>query len=208
MLEGRQYGLPSTQNKKIIIKLNTYYNMAISCKLNKNLLRSNTCGYSLPEIVDLYLINYEDLSATTIGNIDSGTCEGIESVTLTTGSKVYHVEPAKNSASFEDTLVVEDSGARYRNASVTFNVTGTYNACMHEALDALALGRYFVVIKTADGNYLGMGRISPLEAETATLSGGGDTNGLQIVLSGNIAESPMPLSATAVETILGAIATN
>lgn len=182
--------------------------MAISCKLNKNLLRSNSCGYALPEIVDLYLINYEDLSATTIGNIDEGTCEGIASVTLTTGSKVYHIEPAKNSASFEDTLVVEDSGARYRNASVTFNVTGTYSACMHEALDALSLGRYFVVVKTADGNYLGMGRISPLEAETATLSGGGDTNGLQIVLSGNIAESPMPLSATAVETILGAIATN
>ena len=50
-----------------------------------------------------------------------------------------------------------------------------------------------------------MGRLSPLEAETATLAGGSDTNGLQIVLSGNIAESPMPLSETAKSTILGAV---
>ena len=180
--------------------------MAI-CKLNRNLLRSTSCGYSLPEIVDLYLVNYEDLSATTItaGSGTSEGCDEIASITLKTGANVYHVEPQKNSASFEDTLVVEDSGNKYRNASITFNVSGTYNACMHGALDALSLGRYFVVVKTADGNYLGMGRISPLEAETATLAGGSDNNGLQIVLSGNIAESPLPLADAAVDTIKGAV---
>jgi len=181
--------------------------MAI-CALNKNLTRTASCGYSLPEIVDLYLINYEDVSATTItaGTGASEGCDEIDSITLKSGKKVYHVEPAKNSASFEDTLVVEDSGNKYRNASVTFNVSGTYNACMHGALDALSLGRYFVVIKTADGNYLGMGRISPLEAETATLAGGSDTNGLQIVLSGNIAESPLPLTNEAVTALLANVA--
>lgn len=177
--------------------------MAI-CKLSTNLTRSNQCGYSLPEIVELYLVNYEDLSGTSI-TTTSGGCEEITAVTLTSGAKVAKVEPAKNSASFEDTLVVEDSGSRYRNASISFNVTGTYNSCMHGALDALSLGRYFVVVKTADGNYLGFGRIAPLEADTATLAGGSDTNGLQIVLSGNIAESPMPLSDGAVETIKGAV---
>lgn len=181
--------------------------MAI-CALNKNLTRTASCGYSLPEIVDLYLINYEDVSATTVtaGTGASVGCDEISAITLKEGKKVYHVEPAKNSASFEDTLVVEDSGNKYRNASVTFNVSGTYNACMHGALDALSLGRYFVVIKTADGNYLGMGRISPLEAETATLAGGSDTNGLQIVLSGNIAESPLPLTDTAVTELLANVA--
>lgn len=179
--------------------------MAI-CKLTTNLTRSSQCGYSLPEIVELYLVNYEDLSGTSF-TTNSGGCEEITAVTLTEGAKVAKVEPAKNSASFEDTLVVEDSGSRYRNASITFNVTGTYNACMHGALDALSLGRYFVVVKTADGNYLGFGRIAPLEAETATLAGGSDTNGLQIVLSGNIAESPMPLSANAVEQVKSAVIT-
>ena len=177
--------------------------MAI-CKLSTNLTRSNQCGYSLPEIVELYLVNYEDLSGTNF-TTTSGGCEEITAVTLVEGAKVAKVEPAKNSASFEDTLVVEDSGSRYRNASISFNVSGTYNACMHGALDALSLGRYFVVVKTADGNYLGFGRIAPLEADTATLAGGSDTNGLQIVLSGNIAESPMPLSDDAVSTIKNAV---
>lgn len=178
--------------------------MAI-CKLNMNLTRASQCGYSLPEIVELYLVNYEDLSATSISS--SAGCESISAITLTSGAKVAKVEPAKNSASFEDTLVIENNGNKYRNASITFNVSGTYNACMHGALDALSLGRYFVVVKTADGNYLGMGRISPLEAETATLAGGSDTNGLQIVLSGNIAESPLPLEDAAVTTIKNAVIT-
>lgn len=177
--------------------------MAI-CKINRNLTRASQCGYQLPEIVELYLVNYEDLEATQISS--SAGCEEITSVTLSSGATVSKVEPAKNSASFEDTLVVEDSGARYRNASITFNVTGTYNSCMHGALDALSLGRYFVVVKTADGNYLGFGRISPLEADTATLAGGSDTNGLQIVLSGNIAESPLPLTDDAVASVKEKIA--
>ena len=183
--------------------------MAI-CKLNTNLLRTSSCGYALPEIVDIYLVNRDSLSGDPEVNGGSGFsisgCDEITAVNLKEGEKVYHVEPAKNSASFEDTLVVEDAGNKYRNASVTFNVSGVYNACMHGALDALALGRYFVVIKTADGNYLGLGRMSPLEAETATLAGGSDTNGLQFVLSGNIAESPLPLSDAAVSALLSSVA--
>ena len=179
--------------------------MAI-CKLNKNLTRTSSCGYSLPEIVDLYLINYEELSGSPAVSSDTAGCESITAVTLDTGAKVYHVEPTKNSASFEDTLVVEDNGNKYRNASITFNVAGKYDECMHGSLDALSLGRYFVVVKTADGNYLGFGRISPLEAETATLAGGSDSNGLQIVLAGNIAESPLPLSEGAVTALLAAVA--
>ena len=180
--------------------------MAI-CKLNRNLTKTTSCGYSLPEIVDLYLINYEDFSGDTpaISADTDGGCEAITAISSGAVS-VYHVEPSKNSASFEDTLVVEDNGNKYRNASITFNVAGTYDACMHGSLDALALGRYFVVVKTADGNYLGFGRIAPLEAETATLAGGSDTNGLQIVLSGNIAESPLPLSAGAVTELLSKVA--
>lgn len=176
--------------------------MAI-CKLNKNLTRANQCGYNLPQIVELYLVNYEDLEATDFSS--SAGCEEISAITLASGATVAKVEPAKNSASFEDTLVVEDSGNKYRNASITFNVVGTYNACMHGALDALSLGRYFVVVKTADGNYLGFGRVAPLEAETVTLAGGSDTNGIQVVLSGNIAESPMPLTSDAVTTIKSAV---
>lgn len=181
------------------------------CSLNRNLLRTTSCGYSLPEVTDLYLINYDELDPVSGTVITSGTgisegCDEIAEIKLKSGATAYHIEPAKNSASFEDTLVVEDNGNRYRNASITFNVTGKYDSCMHGSLDALSLGRYFVVVKTADGNYLGFGRLAPLEAETATLAGGSDTNGLQIVLSGNIAESPLPLSDSAVAALLADVA--
>lgn len=178
--------------------------MAI-CKLNNNLLRTSQCGYSLPEIVDLYLVNYEDLSGTPAISTDKEGCEEVTAVTFVTGGEVFHIEPNRNSASFEDTLVVADNGTKYRNASITFTVAGQYNACMHGNLDALSLGRYFVIIKTADGNYLAMGRISPLEAETVTLAGGSDTNGMTVTLSGNIAESPIPLSDEAVTALLGKV---
>lgn len=184
--------------------------MAI-CALNRNLLRTTSCAYSLPQIVDIYLVNYDDLTVSGItaveGSASANTegCAEITAISLKENAKVYHVEPTKNSASFEDTLVVEDNGNKYRNASITFNVAGKYDSCMHGSLDALSLGRYFVVVKTADGNYLGFGRISPLEAETATLAGGSDNNGLQIVLAGNIAESPIPLAESYVETFLGLV---
>ena len=178
--------------------------MAI-CKLANNLLRTTSCGYSLPEIVDLFLINYEDLSGTPAVSTDSAGCETVTAITLNTGEEVLHVEPNKNSASFEDTLVVADNGTKHRNASITFTVAGQYDGCMHANLDALSLGRYFVVVKTADGNYLAMGRIAPLEAETVTLAGGSDTNGMTVTLSGNIAESPIPLSSDAVTAMLAKV---
>lgn len=181
--------------------------MAI-CKLNQNLTRANNCQYTLPEVVEIFLVNFEDLSAFTIeeGTGTSLGCDAISGVTLKDDAKVYKVVPAKNSASFEDTLTVEDSGNKYRHATLTFNVSGSYNACMHGALDALSLGRYFAVLKLADGGFIGLGRIAPLEAETATLAGGGDTNGMQIILSGNIAESPLPLLKSASDQIEAAVA--
>jgi len=176
-----------------------------NCLLNRNLLRSTNCAYQLPEIVDIYLVNKEELeSAHTTA--DTAGCESITAITLTSGSSAYHIEPAKNSASFEDVLVVTDAGTKYRTASITFNISGAYDGCQHSALDSLALGRYFVVVKTADGAYIGFGRLAPLEAETATIAGGSDNNGLQIVLSGNQAESGLPLTEDAITQLLGYVA--
>ena len=179
--------------------------MAI-CKLNSNLTRTSFCGYSLPEIAEIYLISSDDLSGTPGISSDSETgCEEISGITYADGAEVFKIEPNRNSASFEDTLVVADNGTKYRNASITFSVAGKYDACMHGSLDALSLGKYLVIVHTADDNYLAFGRISPLEAETVTLAGGSDNNGLTVVLSGNVAESPLPLSAATVEAMLAKV---
>ena len=175
--------------------------MALTCKLDRDILRTTSCGYSLPEVKDIYLANYADVT-TTVGS-DTGGCEVVSSITLENSEKFYHIEPAKNSTTFEDTLVVEDSGNKYRTHSLTFNISGKYDACLHKDLDNLALGRYVAVVATADGSYLMLGRLGGLEAETATLSGGGDTNGVQIVLSGNVTESAVPLSDDAIAVVKG-----
>lgn len=173
--------------------------MALTCKLSQNILRTSNCGYSLPEIVDIYLANFSDVTATALS---AETCgESVTGITMSGTSKFYHIEPAKNSASFEDALVVEDSGNKYRTHTLTFNVTGSYTSCMHQNLDDLALGKYIAVVKTAEGTYLMLGRITGLEAETATLSGGGDTNGLQIVLSANVTESAIPVTGDAISVV-------
>lgn len=181
--------------------------MALSCKLSQNILRTSNCGYSLPEIVDIYLANYADVTAT---GLSAETCgESVTSITMATDAetsaetKFYHIEPAKGSASFEDALVVEDNGNKYRTHTLTFNVTGSYTSCMHQNLDDLSLGKYVAVVKTAEGTYLMLGRITGLEAETATLSGGGDTNGLQIVLSANVTESAIPVTGEAINKVTG-----
>ena len=179
--------------------------MAFNCSLNRDLLRSNSCGYSLPEVKDIYLANYADVTASTVSaSTDTGcTGEEVTSISLASGAKFFHIEPAKNSVTFEDSLVVEDSGNKYRTHSLTFNIAGQYDACMHLDLDALSLGRYFAVVVTADGNWLALGRLTGLEASAATLAGGQDQNGITITLSANVAESAVPLSEAAINVVKG-----
>lgn len=174
--------------------------MAI-CALNKDLLRTEFCGYSLPEVKDIYLANFADV--VTADTAVTEDCEEITAITLAKDAQFYHIEPAKDSVSFTDELVVEDNGNKYRTHTLTFNVAGKYDACMHTVLDALSLGRYFAVVATADGEYLALGRLTGLEAETATLSGGGDTNGITVTLSANVTESAIPLSEAAISVVKG-----
>lgn len=180
--------------------------MALTCKLNRNILRTTSCGYSLLEINDIYIANYDDIK--TAKGEDSGGCESVTSVTTaTTGANFYHVVPAKNSTTFTDELVVLDNGVKYRTHTLTFSISNRYDGCMHIDFDNLSLGRFLVVVKTADGNYLMLGRLTALEASVATLAGGGDSNGINITLTANVAESALPLDDTAVEQVLELVPT-
>ncbi len=172
----------------------------MNCVLNRDLLRTSSCGYSLPEVKDIYLANFVDVTSSAV---DSGDCAEVTAITLASGTSFYHIEPAKDSVTFTDELVVEDNGNKYRTQTLTFNVSGKYDACMRDALDALSLGRYFSVVVTADGQWLALGRLTGLEASAATLSGGGDTNGVSVTLSANVTESAIPLNDAAIAVVKG-----
>ena len=108
--------------------------MAI-CTLSKDLLRTNTCGYSLPEVKDIYVANFVDVTSAPVDyNCESGVT--VSSITLASGASFYHIEPAKNSVSFNDELVVEDNGNKYRTHTITFNITGKYDKDMVCPIDA------------------------------------------------------------------------
>lgn len=176
--------------------------MAISCTLNRNLLRTDSCGYNLSEVKDIYLANFASVTSEVGNDTSASGCTG-EVITNLTGT-FYHIEPSKNSVTFTDELVVEDSGAKYRTHTLTFSLSNKYDSCLHMDFDALSLGRYFAVVVTADGQWLALGRLTGLEAESATLQGGGDTNGITITLSANVAESAIVLSQEAINVVKGA----
>ena len=171
------------------------------CSLDKDLLRSTSCGYSLPQIVTLYVANFADVKTTVPEEGDE-----ISGITMVSGATFHVIEPAKNSASFTDELVTNDNGARYRTQTITFSVTGQYDKEKHSALDALSLGKYFVVAKTAEGSYIAFGRRTGLEASAASNSGGSAdaNNGMTITLTADVTESALPLTQEAISTVIGA----
>ena len=170
------------------------------CALDKDLLRSTSCGYSLPQIVTLYLANYADVKDVAVTEPSKDEISGI---TMVESAKFHVVEPAKNSASFTDEYVTNENGAQYRTQTITFSVTGTYDKEKHNALDALSLGKYFVVAKTAEGSYIAFGRRTGLEASAASNAGGSDTNGMTITLTADVTESALPLTKEAIAQVIG-----
>ena len=174
------------------------------CKLNKDILKSGVCGYSLKQIVDLYFANYEDVTATTLGT-EGNT---VKTITMKEQGKFYHVEPNKDSASFEDTLQLGDAGSRYRQSTVTFSYGGVYDGDAVDNLDAFSLGRFVCAAKLSDGTWVLFGRLTPLEASVATFSSAAEAtgfNGQQITLTNNTVESPLPLEEEAINTVLAKV---
>ena len=55
------------------------------CLLNKSLTKATVCGYSLPQIVTIYLANFSDVTATELTQGEKGT--EIASITLTDSAK-------------------------------------------------------------------------------------------------------------------------
>ena len=176
------------------------------CKLAKDILKSTACGYSLKQIVDLYLANYEDITASTVGKPTEGDGVEVKTITLAEQAKFYHIEPAKDTATFTDSLQVGDGGSKYRQTEITWNIAGTYTSGMVAILDALSLCRYAIVARLSDGSYVMFGRLTPLEATVASLTSAAEAtgfNGITVTFQNSTVESPLPLSAEAIQTVLG-----
>lgn len=163
--------------------------MAISCILNKDLTKENSCGYVLQSVATIYLANAADVTFNTA----EGDTYDVTGVTLAEGAKWYRIEPAKNTASFNDVLNVTDSGNKYRTHSLSFSVMGTYSPEMQEALDQLSLGSYvaLAVFASGDGVLLGTPNAG-LEASTVTNAGSAsatEASGISVEMSRDLTNS-------------------
>ena len=179
------------------------------CKLAQDILKSTFCGYSLKQIVELYLANAEDVTGTTVGAPTSGKGVEVKTITMADSTKFYKIQPAKDSATFEDSLQVGDGGSKYRQSSITWNISGEYTSEMVDVLDALSLGRFVIVAKLSDGSYIMFGRLTPMEAETSSLQSAAEAtgfNGIAVTFTNATVESPLPLSEDAIKTVLGTAA--
>ena len=174
------------------------------CKLTKDILRTVVCDYSLKQIVDLYFANYEDVASTALG--EQGNT--VKTITMKDSAKFYHVEPNKDSASFEDSLQIGDAGSRYRATSLSFSYGGKYDGDTVDGLNAFSLGRFVAAAKLSDGSWVLFGRLTPLEASAASFTSSAEATGFQgqqITLVNNTKEPPLPLEETAISTITGSV---
>lgn len=175
--------------------------MAISCLLNQNLTKTEFCGYSLKQITDIYLANYEEVE-TSIAVDEEGYT--VTAATVTGESKWYHIEPAKDSSSYNDDLVVGGNGSKYRTHTMTFSFNSAYSADLAKALDALSLGRFVAVLKLSDGNGIMLGRLTGLEASAASSlseAAADGQNGITITLECNTTEPALPLNEAALDAV-------
>lgn len=172
------------------------------CLLNNDILKSTVCGYSLKRITELFLANFADVTTVEVGAPEEG--EGgveVKSITLAANKKFYKIEPEKDSATYNDDLMVGDGGSKYRSTTITWNIGGQYTPQMVDVLDALSLGRYVIVARLSDGTYIMFGRLTAMEANAASLQSAAEAtgfNGITVTFNNNTTESPLPLSAAAI----------
>lgn len=172
------------------------------CALNNDILKSTVCGYSLKQITELYLANFADVTSVEVGAPEEG--EGgveVKTITMAASKKFYKIEPEKDSATYNDDLMVGDGGSKYRSTTITWNIGGQYTPQMVDVLDALSLGRYVIVARLSDGTYIMFGRLTAMEANAASLQSAAEAtgfNGITVTFNNNTTESPIPLSAAAI----------
>ena len=179
-----------------------------NCLLNQNLTRTEFCGYSLKQISDIYLANYQNVSTDLSTDSTTGTSlvsgYTVTGTTLENDDKWYHIEPAKDSSSYNDDLVVGGNGSKYRTHTMTFSFNSEYNENVAQALDMLSLGRFVAILKLSDGNGIMLGRLTGLEASAASSlseAAADGQNGITITLECNTTEPALVVSGDVIKKL-------
>lgn len=197
--------------------------MAIDkCTLNKNLTKADFCGYSLKQIVNIYLANFDQVK-----NLESSESAGpeetlitvktdtdgysISEIKTTETAKFAKIEPSKDSASYNDDLVIGGNGSKYRTHTITFSFNGAYDANLAMIVDSLSLGKFVAVLELTDGSAIMLGRKGGLEATAVSSlseAAADGQNGITVTLSANTTEAALVLAEGALDAVKAGIIAN
>lgn len=169
--------------------------MALSCTLNKDLLKGTNCDYVLQSVTEIYLANNTDAEITYASGETCG--RSVSSITLHETSEWYRIQPSKGTASFTDVLNITDSGNKYRTHTLSFSVAGKYDAEMACVIDGLSLGSYLAIAVFANGEAVLLGSpTAGLEATVVTNTGSGsatEASGISVEMSADLTATALPI---------------
>lgn len=118
--------------------------MACIKTLNKAI--TYACQPGSVGIAEMYLINFDDVTATTVDGNNS-----ITAITLKSGAKTVPVECYKNGAKFTEALKTSDVSAGL-DQSVMFTLYSKNLTDANSIIEALLSGRFMAAIKLNDIN--------------------------------------------------------
>lgn len=169
----------------------------MGCELVNGIV--GVCDYSASGVERLWLANKSQISGITYNA--SGVTTGI---TFTaTGETFYEIVPALDTCTFQDDLQV--SGAR-RNFLQTVNFgVGSLTSAVLTTLETLGLSNVIAIVKTAEGDYRGLGfkgagLRTTVMTETSGTQAGNDGN-IAVTISGNAKGKSPFVSATLMNSL-------
>lgn len=160
---------------------------------------AGVCDYSASGVERLWLANKSEISGITYNT--SGVTTGI--TFTTTGGTFYEIVPALDTCTFQDDLQV--AGAR-RNFLQTVNFgIGSLSPLVLETLETMGLSNLIAIVKTAEGDYRGLGfkgagLRTTVMTETSGTQAGNDGN-LAVTIAGNAKGKAPYVSATLMNSL-------
>jgi len=121
----------------------------MGCELINGIV--GVCDYSASGVERLWLANKSEISGITYNA--SGVTTGI--TFTSTGGTFYEVVAALDSITYQDDLQINGNRRNFLQ-TVNFGV-GTLTPVVLETLETMGLSNMIVVIKTAEGDYRGLG---------------------------------------------------
>jgi len=172
----------------------------MSCELINGIV--GVCNYSASGVERLWLANKAQVDAITYDA--SGVTTGL---TFTaTGETFYEIVPALDSCTFQDDLQVNGSRRNFIQ-TVNFGI-GSLTSTVLTTLETMGLSNMLAIVKTAEGDYRGLGfkgagLRTTVMTETSGTQAGNDSD-LVVTVAGN-ANGKAPYVAAALMGTLGLV---